>query len=120
MLTETTADFGFALMMAAARRITEAERWLRDGHWRQWTFESLLGADIHRATLGILGMGRIGQGIARRAAGFDMRVLYHNRNRLAGSGRTRVPRRATSISTRCSRRPTIWCWCCRIRRRCTT
>jgi len=82
VLTETTADFGFALMMAAARRITEAERWLRDGHWRQWNFESLLGGDIHRATLGILGMGRIGQGIARRAAGFDMRVLYHNRNRL--------------------------------------
>lgn len=83
VLTETTADFGFALMMAAARRITEAERWLRDGHWRQWNFESLLGGDVHRATLGILGMGRIGQGIARRAAGFDMHVLYHNRNRLA-------------------------------------
>src|SRR5688572_2906225 len=82
VLTETTADFRFALMMATARRITEAERWLRDGHWRQWNFESLLGGDVHRATLGILGMGRIGQGIARRAAGFDMRVLYHNRNRL--------------------------------------
>ncbi len=82
VLTETTADFGFALMMAAARRITEAERWLRDGHWRGWAFKSLLGADIHGATLGILGMGRIGQGIAKRAAGFGMRVLYHNRSRL--------------------------------------
>lgn len=82
VLTETTADFGFALMMAAARRITEAERWLRDGHWRQWSFESLLGGDIHGATLGILGMGRIGRGIARRASGFGMRVLYHNRSRL--------------------------------------
>ena len=82
VLTETTADFGFALMMAAARRITEAERWLRDGQWRQWSFETMLGMDLHRATLGILGMGRIGQGIARRAAGFDMRVLYHNRSRL--------------------------------------
>lgn len=82
VLTETTADFGFALMMAAARRITEAERWLRDGHWQGWAFKSLLGADIHGATLGILGMGRIGQGIARRAIGFGMRVLYHNRNRL--------------------------------------
>ena len=66
VLTETTADFGFALMMAAARRITEAERWLRDGQWRQWSFETMLGGDVHGATLGILGMGRIGQGIARR------------------------------------------------------
>ncbi len=85
VLTETTADFGFALMMAAARRITEAERWLRDGHWQGWAFKSLLGADIHGATLGILGMGRIGQGIAKRAIGFGMRVLYHNRYRLPES-----------------------------------
>ena len=82
VLTETTADFGFALMMAAARRVTEAERWLREGQWRQWSFQSLLGADLHGSTLGILGMGRIGQGIARRASGFDMKVLYHNRNRV--------------------------------------
>ncbi len=82
VLTETTADFGFALLMATARRITESERWLRDGQWRQWSFASMLGADLHGSTLGILGMGRIGQGIARRARGFDMRVLYHNRNRL--------------------------------------
>lgn len=82
VLTETTADFGFALLMATARRITEAERWLREGHWRQWSFQNLLGADLHGSTLGILGMGRIGQGIARRAAGFDMKVLYHNRSRL--------------------------------------
>jgi len=82
VLTETTADFGFALMMAAARRITEAERWLRDGRWQGWSFKSLLGADIHGATLGILGMGRIGQGIAKRAIGFGMPVLYHNRSRL--------------------------------------
>ena len=82
VLTETTADFGFALMMATARRITEAERWLREGQWRQWSFQSLLGADLHGSTLGILGMGRIGQGIARRASGFDMKVLYHNRNRV--------------------------------------
>lgn len=83
VLTETTADFGFALMMAAARRITEGERWLREGQWRQWSFETLLGGDLHGSTLAILGMGRIGQGIARRAAGFDMRVLYHNRSRLS-------------------------------------
>ncbi len=83
VLTETTADMAFALMMAAARRITEGERWLRAGRWRQWSFDTLLGGDIHGGTLGILGMGRIGQGIARRGAlGFGMRVLYHNRSRL--------------------------------------
>lgn len=82
VLTETTADFGFALMMAAARRITEAERHLRAGQWQGWNFKGLLGADLHGSTLGILGMGRIGQGIAKRASGFDMRVLYHNRSRL--------------------------------------
>ena len=83
VLTQTTADMGFALLMAAARRITEGERWLRDGRWTQWSFDTLLGVDVHGSTLGILGMGRIGQGIARRGAlGFDMRVLYHNRSRL--------------------------------------
>lgn len=83
VLTETTADLGFALMLAAARRITEGERWLREGRWRQWSFDTLLGQDVHGSTLGILGMGRIGQGIARRGAhGFGMRVLYHNRSRL--------------------------------------
>ncbi|RYZ69374.1 MAG: D-glycerate dehydrogenase, partial [Lysobacteraceae bacterium] len=85
VLTETTADFGFALLMAAARRISESERWLREGQWRQWSFQSMLGADLHRSTLGILGMGRIGRGIARRASGFDMEVLYHNRTRLSGA-----------------------------------
>jgi gluconate 2-dehydrogenase len=82
VLTETTADFGFALMLAAARRITEAEHWLRADHWQGWGFHKMLGAEVHGSTLGILGMGRIGQGIARRAAGFGMRVLYHNRSRL--------------------------------------
>ncbi|WP_045736910.1 D-glycerate dehydrogenase [Xanthomonas sp. MUS 060] len=85
VLTETTADLGFALLMAAARRITEAERWLRQGHWGQWSFQTMLGADLHGSTLGILGMGRIGQAVARRAAGFSMRVLYHNRRRLPES-----------------------------------
>ncbi|MEH6422350.1 2-hydroxyacid dehydrogenase [Pseudomonas sp. CGJS7] len=82
VLTETTADFGWALMMATARRVGEAERWLREGHWQRWSFDSLLGSDVHGATLGILGMGRIGQAIARRAVGFGMRTLYHNRSRL--------------------------------------
>ncbi len=82
VLTETTADFGWALMMAAARRVTESERWLRDGHWQRWSLDQFLGADIHHATLGILGMGRIGQALARRAQGFAMNVIYHNRSRL--------------------------------------
>lgn len=83
VLTETTADFGFALLMATARRVTESERFLRDGHWNQWSLDLFAGAEVHGTTLGILGMGRIGQAIARRGAhGFGMRVLYHNRTRL--------------------------------------
>jgi glyoxylate/hydroxypyruvate/2-ketogluconate reductase len=83
VLTETTADFGFALLMATARRVTEGERYLRAGHWTRWSYDMLCGSDIHGATLGIIGMGRIGQAIARRAAmGFGMQVLYHNRSRL--------------------------------------
>jgi len=79
VLNDTTADFGFALMMAAARRITESEHWMRAGHWTRWELGQMAGADIHGSTLGILGMGRIGQAVARRALGFDMTVLYHNR-----------------------------------------
>ena len=83
VLTETTADFGFALMMAAARRIAESEHFLRSGAWTKWTVDAFAGADVHGATLGVLGMGRIGQAIARRGAlGFGMQVLYHNRSRL--------------------------------------
>lgn len=81
VLTETTADFGFALMMATARRISESERYARAGHWGGWAFDQFTGRDLHRSTLGIVGMGRIGGAIAKRASGFDMRVLYHNRNR---------------------------------------
>ena len=84
VLTETTADFGFALMMATARRISEGEAYLRAGHWTKWGYDLLAGSDIHGATLGILGMGRIGQGIAKRGAlGFGMTVTYHNRSRLS-------------------------------------
>ena len=83
VLTETTADFGFALMMAAARRVTESERFLREGRWQRWSVDFFCGADVHGATLGILGMGRIGQAIARRGAlGFGMPVVYHNRSPL--------------------------------------
>lgn len=84
VLTETTADFGFALLMATARRITEGEAYLRAGQWKTWRYDLLAGSDIHGATLGILGMGRIGQGIAKRGAlGFGMNVIYHNRSRLS-------------------------------------
>ncbi|MDE2429769.1 MAG: D-glycerate dehydrogenase, partial [Burkholderiales bacterium] len=83
VLNETTADFGWALLMATARRITEAEHWLRAGKWTKWRYDYFLGPDIHGSTLGVLGMGRIGQGIARRSMGFDMQVLYHNRRRLS-------------------------------------
>ena len=83
VLTETTADFGFALLMATARRITESEHFLRAGQWSKWRYDMFSGADIHGSTLGIVGMGRIGQGIARRGAhGFGMNVIYHNRSRL--------------------------------------
>ena len=84
VLTETTADFGFALMMAIARRVAEGEHFLRAGKWDRWSYDMFAGADVHGATLGILGMGRIGQAIARRGAlGFRMKVVYHNRSRLA-------------------------------------
>lgn len=83
VLTETTADFGFALLMATARRVTESEHFLRAGKWSKWSFDMFAGSDIHGSTLGILGMGRIGQGIAKRGAhGFGMKVIYHNRSRL--------------------------------------
>ena len=83
VLTETTADFGFALLMATARRITESEHYLRAGKWNKWSFDMFAGSDIHGSTLGVLGMGRIGQGIAKRGAlGFGMKVIYHNRSRL--------------------------------------
>ena len=83
VLTETTADFAFALLMATARRMAEAEHFLRAGLWTSWRYDLLAGADIHCSTLGILGMGRIGQGIAKRGAhGFGMQVIYHNRSRL--------------------------------------
>jgi glyoxylate/hydroxypyruvate/2-ketogluconate reductase len=83
VLNDTTADTAFALMLATARRIVGADKWVRAGQWKGWKFQDdWLGTDVHHATLGILGMGRIGQAVARRAAGFQMRVIYHNRNPL--------------------------------------
>jgi gluconate 2-dehydrogenase len=86
VLTETTADFGFALLMATARRVTESEHYLRAGKWERWSYDMFSGAEVHGTTLGIIGMGRIGQGIARRGAlGFGMNVVYHNRTPLDGA-----------------------------------
>lgn len=81
VLTETTADLTFALLLATARRITEAEQDIRAGKWKSWTPMQLTGMDVFGATLGIIGMGRIGEAVARRAKGFNMKVLYHNRTR---------------------------------------
>ena len=82
-LTETTADFGFALLMATARRITESEHFLRAGQWKSWRFDMFAGSEVHGSTLGIIGMGKIGQAIAKRGAfGFGMQVIYNNRSQL--------------------------------------
>jgi glyoxylate/hydroxypyruvate/2-ketogluconate reductase len=82
VLDDATADFTWTLILATARRLTEAEAWLRASEWKGWKLKQFLGRDVHGATLGILGMGRIGQAVARRARGFGMTVLYHNRTRL--------------------------------------
>ncbi|MDM5299363.1 D-glycerate dehydrogenase [Bacillus pumilus] len=81
VLTESTADLAFALLMASARRIVEASDWIKEGKWTGWGPLLLAGADIHHKTLGIVGMGSIGTALAKRATGFDMKVLYHNRSR---------------------------------------
>jgi lactate dehydrogenase-like 2-hydroxyacid dehydrogenase len=78
VLTDTTADLAFALILASARRVVEADRFLRSGQWRTWAIDLLAGQDVHHSTLGILGMGRIGQAVARRAGGFSMHVLYND------------------------------------------
>lgn len=80
VLTETTADFSWALLMAAARRVVEGDKEVRQGIWRAWGPDVLTGYDIYGATLGIVGFGRIGQAMARRARGFDMKILYHDPN----------------------------------------
>jgi len=77
VLTETSADFAFALLMSVARRIPEAQQYVKDGHWQTWHPTTLSGQDIYGATLGIVGLGRIGQAVAKRAQGFGMKILYH-------------------------------------------
>ena len=83
VLDAATADFTWALILATARSLTEAEAWLRAGEWKGWKLKQFLGMDVQGATLGVVGMGRIGQAVAKRARGFDMPVLYYNRTRLA-------------------------------------
>ena len=82
LVDQSVADFTWGLMLAAARRVVESNVWLRTGAWQGWAYDQFIGADIHGTTLGIIGMGRIGQAVARRAAGFEMTVLYHNRSQL--------------------------------------
>ena len=78
VLTETTADFAFALLMAAARRVVEGHHYVHSGQWRKWSIDLLVGQDVHHKTLGIFGMGRIGQAVARRGRGFGMKIVYHD------------------------------------------
>jgi len=97
VLTETTADFAWTLLMATARRVVEADRYVREGKFTQWEFMLLLGGDIHGKTLGIIGFGRIGRAMARRARGFDMRVLYQDA--VAADPATELELRATRTDT---------------------
>ena len=85
VLTDTTADLAWALLMAAARRVPEGDRFVRDGKWKTWGPLLLLGPDVHGATIGIVGFGRIGQAVARRAQGFGMEILYHDLQPLPSS-----------------------------------
>jgi gluconate 2-dehydrogenase len=104
VLNQTVADYAWALLLAAARRVGSAERWLRGGRWHGgMRFDDWLGVDVHGKTIGILGMGRIGQAIARRGAGFDMRVIYHNRSRLPSrpSAHARHLRRQAAAAAAC-------------------
>jgi len=88
VLTDTTADLTFALLMAAARRLIEAAEFVKEGQWKSWSPFLLAGSDVHHKTIGIVGMGKIGQAVAKRARGFDMEILYHNRSRNEEAERT--------------------------------
>jgi glyoxylate reductase len=99
VLTETTADFAWALLMAAARRVVEADRYARSGQWGVWKWDLLWGADVHGKTLGVVGFGRIGRAVARRALGFGMRVLYHDAVRADAAVERELRATSTSLET---------------------
>ena len=112
VLNESVADFAWALLLGAARRMGAAERWLRAGQWQATEFTGWLGTDVRGGTLGILGMGRIGQAIARRAQGFGMPVLYHT-VRACPKPPSAPAAPAWWTRPRCCANPISWCWCCR-------
>jgi glyoxylate reductase len=99
VLTETTADFAWALLMAAARRVVEADRYARTGQWKSWTWDLLWGLDVHGKTLGVVGFGRIGRAVARRAGGFGMRVLYQDAMRADPETERRLNATAVDLET---------------------
>ena len=99
VLTETTADFAFTLLMAAARRVVEADRYVRSGQWKTWKWNLLWGADIHGKTLGVVGFGRIGRAVARRGLGFGMRVLYHDTVRAEAAAERELNATAVDLDT---------------------
>ncbi|HEX5050732.1 MAG TPA: D-glycerate dehydrogenase [Planctomycetota bacterium] len=99
VLTEATADLTFALLLATARRLPAAERFLREGNWRRWDVDLLCGSDVHERTLGIVGFGRIGQAVAARARGFSMRVLYASRSQGAPEVEQRLQARRVPLDT---------------------
>src|SRR5881409_2725825 len=99
VLTETTADFAWTLLMAAARRVVEADRYARAGQWKAWKWDLLWGADVYGKTLGIVGFGRIGRAVARRALGFNMRVLYHDAVRADAAVERELSATATDLET---------------------
>lgn len=97
VLTETTADLTWALLMGVARRIVEGDRYVRAGSFKVWNPTLLLGSDVHGKTLGVIGMGRIGLAVARRARGFGMAILYHNRRRVEASLEAEISARFVSL-----------------------
>ena len=99
VLTETTADFAWTLLMATARRVVEADHYARSGRWTAWKWDLLWGADVHGTTLGIVGFGRIGRAVARRALGFNMRVLYHDALRADAAVERELSATATDLET---------------------
>ena len=99
VLTDTTADLAFGLMLSTARRMAESEHWLRAGQWQNWSLDQWLGQDVYGATLGIVGMGRIGRAIAKRASGFAMQVQYYNRSRLPEATEAELKARHTDFES---------------------